>query len=196
MIAVTREEIAANGASQINIKALAKKLGVTHVAIYRHFDGKAGVLSAVVQRGFEDLRNAQFDARDAAQSDPYQALIDMGLVYINFATQNPNLFSFMFSHVDETRDESEQGPASSPRESFAVLEQIKCCQTAGLLIDDDPLRILGAIMCAPHGYAMLAIHGDDLLGVDQAILPDPKSLLQLTLEPFVLKAEAKPTQNN
>ena len=188
MIAVTAEEIAENGAADLNIKALAKKLGVTHVAIYRHFDGKAGVLSAVAERGFEDLRIAQLAAKDAAADDPLKALIDMGLVYIDFAAQNRNLFSFMFSYVSVLPGAKEKAPDASPTQTFAVLDQIERCQAEGLLIDEDPLRILGAIMCAPHGYAMLTIHGDNLLGVEQSILPDPRSLLMLTLDPFLNKS--------
>ncbi len=184
MIAVTRAEIAEKGSADVNIKALARKLGVTHVAIYRHFDGKAGVLAAVAERGFDELRAAQIAAKEAAGDAHLKALIDMGLVYIDFAAKNRNLYAFMFSY--HSLPEAQRDVVSKPEveQPFAVLDQIILCQKAGYLIEGDPLGIFGAIMCAPHGYAMLTSHGGAALGVDSFVLPEPKSLLELTLSPF------------
>jgi len=54
--------IAAEGVEHLTVRRIAKRLSITDAALYKHFDGKAGILAAVV----EQFRIDSLKALDAA----------------------------------------------------------------------------------------------------------------------------------
>lgn len=180
LIEVATEAMERDGAAAINIRVLAKELGVTHVALYRHFSDKADLLKEVAESGFIKLHEMQVAARDAAGDDPLEGMVAMGQAYIDFARRNPKLFSFMFS-TEALTDQDPQGNLED------VFVQIQKCQEAGQIINVAPAKIIGAIVSAPHGFAAFSALG--WMGVQDrgAEPPSARSLLMLSLHPFLTK---------
>ena len=58
LVRSARAQIAEGGAAALNLRALAREVGVTHPAVYRHFASKEVLLEAVAQEGFEELADA------------------------------------------------------------------------------------------------------------------------------------------
>ncbi|NMN06990.1 MULTISPECIES: TetR/AcrR family transcriptional regulator [unclassified Novosphingobium] len=109
------EAIAAldHGAGEPSLRALARQLGVSAMASYRHFPSKAALLGAVVAEGFARLETA---LRAADQSAPgAEALMAQGLAYVDFAMAQPGLFRLMFGLAG--RD----GGAASRDHAYGVL---------------------------------------------------------------------------
>jgi AcrR family transcriptional regulator len=79
-----------------SLRAVARAAGVSAMTPYRHFPDKAGLLAAVADHGFEEMRDALVAADD--QRDAREALIAQGMAFINFAKKNPALFRLMYSH--------------------------------------------------------------------------------------------------
>lgn len=81
------------GDTGISLRALAKQLSVSAPALYRHFSDRDSLLAELAVTGFEELRERLL-AVD--QRVPRRALIDIGLVYVGFAQDEPNLYRLMF----------------------------------------------------------------------------------------------------
>ena len=57
--------VATDGPSAVNLRALARDIGVSHAAPANHFADKTAVFTAIAQEGFELLGQAMAAAADA-----------------------------------------------------------------------------------------------------------------------------------
>jgi len=101
-----------------SLRELARQVGVTVNAAYRHFADKEAVMSAMATEGFRRFGLAQARAA-AGQNDPRSALKALGEAYIRFARDNPALFRLMFGRFERTRVDPELDQAS--QEAFGSL---------------------------------------------------------------------------
>jgi len=82
------------GAEAVTMRRVAKAVGVTPMALYRHFADRAALLNALADAGFRDLT-----ARVAAAAkprDPEKRLLKTLDVFLDFALARPRLFELMF----------------------------------------------------------------------------------------------------
>jgi AcrR family transcriptional regulator len=85
-------------AETLGLREVAREVGVSPTAIYRHFPDKAALMLALAHEGLERLGKVQ--GRAAKKAGPGRpALIASGLTYVRFADQNPALFRLIFSYV-------------------------------------------------------------------------------------------------
>ena len=100
------EFIAENGIENLSLRDVARKLGVSHQAPYRHYPSKDHLLAAVIARCFRDF--AQFlDAR-TNHENPMEDLSAMGRQYITYATNHPLEYRLMFGTTwPEAAEDSE-----------------------------------------------------------------------------------------
>lgn len=144
------------GDSAISLRALAKELGVSAPALYRHFADRESLLAALAVTGFEELRDRLL-AVD--QQVPRRALIDIGLVYVAFAQDEPNLYRLMFGGRVLPKDAHPRLDQAG-HGAFQVLQDtIDRAQQAGYL-KPMPLAIMtAAAWSLVHGLAQLTIDG-------------------------------------
>ncbi|NGP16743.1 TetR/AcrR family transcriptional regulator [Devosia aurantiaca] len=86
--------LAREGEAGLGLRDLARAVGVSPAAPYRHFDSRAALLEALAVTGFQ-----RFAARmeEVAAGDPEDKMAAMGKTYVLFALENANLFRLMFS---------------------------------------------------------------------------------------------------
>src|SRR6218665_2086733 len=82
------------GEAGLGLRDLARAVGVSPAAPYRHFDPRAALLEALAVTGFQRF-TAAMEAVAAAK--PNDAMAEMGKTYVLFALENPGLFRLMFS---------------------------------------------------------------------------------------------------
>lgn len=92
-IQAAREVIAEQGIEGLSLRDVARKLGVSHQAPYRHYPSRDHLLAAIMQRCFEDFANNLDQASQAHTSD---ALLGMGEAYMRYAAQHPLEYRLMF----------------------------------------------------------------------------------------------------
>ena len=157
LIAAATELLEREGAEALSFRAVARAAGVSQSAPYNHFSGKEDLLATVAETGFRALATSQ--AETAAHALPGEArMIALGLDYIGFAADHPQLYRLMFGvgvadwhaypHVSEAK-----------HASFAPIR-------AALAEDVPPTRDAAALEHAAvaawglaHGLAMLRIDG-------------------------------------
>lgn len=145
-----------HGDAAISLRALAKQIGVSAPALYRHFIDRESLLAELAVTGFEALRERLLVVD---QRKPRQALIDIGLVYVSFAQEEPNLYRLMFGGrvlpkgVHPRLDAAGKG-------AFQVLEDtIARAQQAGY-VKPIPLELMtAAAWSLVHGLSQLTIDG-------------------------------------
>ncbi|WP_051370922.1 TetR/AcrR family transcriptional regulator [Streptomyces sp. 142MFCol3.1] len=96
----------------VSTRAVCEAAGVGAPALYRHFGDKEGLLSAVVDHGWDQYLATKRDRRPG--TDPLQDLRDGWDTHTEFALRNPNLYRLMNSPVMRT-------PPAAALESHEIL---------------------------------------------------------------------------
>jgi AcrR family transcriptional regulator len=97
LLEAARAILQESGASSLSLRGIARRAGVSHMAPYHHFDGRAELVAAVAADGFDLLAAAMRDAMErAAGEDALERLRACGVAYVVFAVRNPELFRLMF----------------------------------------------------------------------------------------------------
>lgn len=93
-------------ANELSLRAIARDVGVSANAAYRHFADKNGLLSAMAAEGFRRFSAAQrASLQPSAGQSPAACSAAAGIAYIEFAKAHPALFRLMFGHLfSEQRD--------------------------------------------------------------------------------------------
>jgi AcrR family transcriptional regulator len=156
------------GLSELSLRDLARRLGVSSAAPYHHFSDRTELLLALARSGFERLetqmRHELLDAGPTA-ADRLQAL---GRGYLRFAKQHPSHFRLMFrpdwlpegKPLHAGHEGVKSGGDKTGDGSFGLLQQvvIECMQEAGTEGEDLMPSVL-AMWGGVHGIASLRLDG-------------------------------------
>jgi len=82
-------------ADELGLRELAREVGVSATALYRHFPDKNALLTALAYQAAEALGEFQKNAGEMAGGGR-QGFAAMGIAYVQFAIDNPALFRLMF----------------------------------------------------------------------------------------------------
>lgn len=146
---------------EISLREIARRVGVSATAVYRHFPDKQALLSAMAHEGMEALGRAQRVAHEAAGGGG-TGFAASGATYVRFAVENPALFRLVF--------------ASPPTVSLIDLAPEKM-STAMRGLRDDIARLLPpglpeAEQRAAALHAWSLVHGLAMLILDGQIAYD------------------------
>lgn len=86
--------IAEDGVEQLSLREVARRLGVSHQAPYKHYANRDALLAEVVARAYAAFA-AHLDARPR-HDDPFDDLAELGRSYLGYASANPLAYRLMF----------------------------------------------------------------------------------------------------
>ena len=150
------EHLRLHGPDKISLRALARDVGVSQTAPYRHFQDKTALLAALAAEGFRRLNKASGSATNSEDSAA-KALQVSGKAYIHFALDNPELYRLMF------------GPMLSPDDDFPELEEaggqafgviigiVQRGIDSGEFVNKDPLLVANSTWAMVHGVSSLML---------------------------------------
>jgi AcrR family transcriptional regulator len=177
--------IADRHSPDFSLRELAAALGVSHVAVYRHFKDKAALLEALTERGFSELHRYQEAELSKAGLDALAQLHALSDAYIAFAQENPGAFWLMFGNRGEDVSRAKSRERINAAALETLIDVIVRCQQEGILIAGDPVRIAGYLVMAPHGYACYSSQDRAMIGLADQMLP-PRMLDEITLIPLLI----------
>jgi len=105
------EQLREAGVEDLSLRALARAIGVSQTAPYRHFGDKSELLAAMATYGYRDLLDALRRAGAATGDCPQEQLFAFAHAYVDYAARNPQLFKLMF------------GPAVQPTVRYPELRE-------------------------------------------------------------------------
>ncbi|WP_062524431.1 TetR/AcrR family transcriptional regulator [Demequina rhizosphaerae] len=110
--------ISEQGASGLTVRAVAKAAGCSTMGVYTHFNGKSGLIDAVVESGFDALDQVIADAWEVAGVGR-DGLIATAEAYRAWACESPAQFQTMFAPAIAGYEPSEQTRERSWETFFA-----------------------------------------------------------------------------
>lgn len=103
----------------IGLREVARGVGVSATAVYRHFPDKAALLRALAAEGLDRLARTQQEAFGQAGGGK-PGFAATGRAYVRFALANPALFRLMFSNPPEPAASGDETPVP---EAFRMLRE-------------------------------------------------------------------------
>ena len=151
------EVLAESGPEELSLRELARRVGVSHTAPYRHFADKEAILAAVAEEGFRALSLAQRSAI-ARHTHALDQLIESGVGYVNCALERPNHYRLMFGPW--VRVGQHRGLGEAAAEAFGLLVgSIELCQRVGVYEKRDLMIAAQAHWAMVHGISIGIIDG-------------------------------------
>jgi AcrR family transcriptional regulator len=162
------------GAVQFSLREVARRVGVSAAAVYRHFDDKEALLFSACTQGFQIFSNYLVRALGAPSA--LERLLATSEQYRLFAQENPLDYRFIFMSPAEaigkpTASELTAGDLKiSPQDSTFrfLVDRISECVAAGILLAGDAEATAVTVWAHVHGLVSLRLSqhlgplGDDL----------------------------------
>lgn len=157
LIAAGMTALEGSSGLDLSLRELARTVGVSPTAVYRHFPNKDALLAALAREGLEMLGAAQRKGYDAAGGGA-AGFVETGRAYVRFALAHPALFRLVFAHGEPVPDKSD--PAS----------ELLHDATVELTGSDGPeaQRLALQAWSLGHGIAMLML--DKRIPADDALI--------------------------
>lgn len=153
------EQLQQGETAPLNFNLLAKTVGVSHSAVYRHFPEKQALIDALAQYGFEQL-NARFKQIEAKAHPSHAAqLRALGRAYVQFALDEPILMRLMFSGISSERKQLPALKQAAGATLAPLRALVQSAQAAGELLSDDQLSVALFYWSSLHGLAELLSRG-------------------------------------
>lgn len=102
------EELAATGVVGISLRAIARRVGMTHQAISHYFTSRSALFTQLAIEGYAELRAEMREAlATLPETDPADPAVDptgravdrvaaVGAAYLRFADERPTLFDLLY----------------------------------------------------------------------------------------------------
>ncbi len=164
LVAEGLKRLAASDAERLSLREIARNVGVSATAVYRHFPDKQRLLSALCHEGGLRLEQAMVESQ-AAAGGGVAGFNATGRAYVHFALSNPALFRLMMSDV-RTRSWLD----GSPEELMGLgllRRNIAGLAAPGTSVEVQRVRAVQS-WAIVHGLAMLILDGQ--VPCDEALI--------------------------
>lgn len=187
LLAATGDLIAAEGVGAVSIRAVARRVGVSHAAPAHHFGDRTGLVTAFAKEGFASFGAALAAAR-AGGGSPEERLRRCGRAYLDFARTERAHFAVLFR--PELYDPGDAELTEVANAAFDVLvATVGDCLAAPDA--DEAARLALSAWVTVHGLAALLLDGP-LAELGEA-MPAPDDLADSVLGVLLAGLRAQPS---
>jgi AcrR family transcriptional regulator len=156
------EVVREGGPEALALRELARRVGVSHNAAYRHFADREALVEVVAERAMEALvATIRRRLEGVVDDDPVRrarrCLVEIGAGYVEFALTESGPFRLLFTAYPEPPAGKESAASEDPYGMLnAALDDLVA---VGYLSADD--RVGADVTCwaAVHGFAVLNVEG-------------------------------------
>ena len=162
-----------NNIASLSLRAVAKKVGVSHTAPYRHFKDKESLLAGIAKLGYDELAQQMEDAVKSYPDDPAAQLQEAGHRYVQLALNSPQCTQLMFGGILPCDDTYPALRASGDRAFDGLKALIEEGQNHGVFKQGDVEELALAAWSGIHGLSLLLIGGNlpEILSIPTDIRP-------------------------
>lgn len=144
------------GPEGFSMRKLAREVGVTAPALYRHYESKERVLIAVVSEAFKILSQYLYRALEGV--DPWDRYSRAGRAYLDFALDHPRLYEMIYASCDSMG--FDQQPPEIEAQACAVgqffHDRVRECMDAGIIEPGIPEDV--SITFWAHAHGLISIY--------------------------------------
>ncbi|WP_344430140.1 helix-turn-helix domain-containing protein [Amycolatopsis minnesotensis] len=154
-----REILEKDGVEAVSMRKVAEAVGVTPMAIYRHYENREALLRAIADTCSVELAR-EWEKRAAAAGDAETTIMAMLDDFLDFALRRPRLYTFLMTDRwdDARRFPEDFRDAGSPPFSQAVAA-VAAGMQEGTLREDDPLEVTQSFTAQTQGLVQLYLGG-------------------------------------
>lgn len=141
-------------AESLSLRALARGIGVSQTAPYRHFDSKNSLFAGIATWGFQIL-GGQMKASLAYQTSPVESFLSLGRCYLDFSREHAEKYQLFF---DSSLVEFGEYPKLQEASGVCfdhLLDVIRLGQQARLFVEREKEEIASIVWAGLHGMASL-----------------------------------------
>lgn len=143
------------GAAAMTMRRIAQEVGLTPMAIYRHFPSRDALLKRICDDSFQEIAH-HWHARNRG-GDVMKRIVALQDIYLDYALAYPHLFDHAFS---TRRDDARRYPDDFRARRSATLNEVADAvaeaQAAGALKADDPWEV--ALTLWAHSHGLIALY--------------------------------------
>jgi AcrR family transcriptional regulator len=190
LIGAALDMIAARGPNGFTLAEVARAVGVSGAAPYRHFRDRNALIGDIARQGFGRFAAELRTAWDNGRPNANAAIENCGRAYLAFARKEPAYYAAMFEPGFPLEDDPALLAASE--RAFGVLREAADAATRDLPGPNRPPALMVALhlWSMAHGVASLFIEGPS--GARRRLPMPPEDLLEAGLLIY-LQSLAKPT---
>ncbi len=157
LVALAVDRIGREGAEGFSLRAGCQALGVDPAAAYRHFENRLALIEAVADRAF-DMMSATMRRELSRRrgAPPEELMIAVGLGYVTFALDHPQLFRVAFS---TPRHPGQRPGVVRPTSHELLVQRLDALEAVKRLDPPGRERAAHLAWSAVHGYACLRLDG-------------------------------------
>ncbi|WP_433894001.1 TetR/AcrR family transcriptional regulator [Streptomyces sp. CA-111067] len=150
-----RKRLAADGASQLSLRAVARELGMVSSALYRYFPSRDDLLTALIVDAYDAIgERAEQALAGSRQADPFDRWVTVCRAIRDWAVAHPHEYALIYGSPvpGYAAPEDTIGPAS--RAAFCLINVVRDAHRAGLAGDppgrplSGPVRADAALLAA------------------------------------------------
>jgi AcrR family transcriptional regulator len=151
---VARALFEKHGAESVSMRRVGDAVGVSAMAIYRHFPNREALLKRISDDSFAEI--ARHWETHAGRGAPLKRLLKLQELYLDYALAQPNLFDYSFSvRRDDARRFPEDFRARRSPTLNVLADTVDECMRAGLLRTDDIWDVAMSLWGLTHGLVAL-----------------------------------------
>jgi AcrR family transcriptional regulator len=179
LIEAALDMIAGRGPNGFTLAEVARAVGVSGAAPYRHFKDRNALIADIARQGFERFTEELFAAWDEGRPTPVAAIEACARAYLGFARREPAFYAVMFEPGFPLEDDPSLLTASE--RAFGVVRLAADAAVRAMTGGTRPPSLMVALhvwsMC--HGVASLFIEGPS--GSRRKLPMTPEELLEAGL---------------
>lgn len=158
LINASIEQIKMVGVEKLSLRNIARSIGVSQTAPYRHFKNKNELLVEVAIESFNELFTTGISIINpsAAAMDNLKA---SGIAYIQYAMNNPEKYRLLFSNIIQNRNDYPHLIEASEQSFQLLVDLVQSGIESGDYIDESPLLLANNLWTQVHGLASLILDG-------------------------------------
>ncbi len=155
LLTTARDMVLELGPDSVSLREVARRVGISAPAVYRHFDDKDALVLAACQQGF--LVFSSYLVRALEEPTPLLRLRACGANYLRFGLENERDYRFIFmSQVPATAKKG--APKQGTTFQFLV-DRVSECMKARILRKGDAEQVAATIWAHVHGLVSLRLSG-------------------------------------
>lgn len=171
-------QLAEVGPSGLNLRAIARSMGMSSAGIYRYFESRDDLLVALIADGFGSLGSALHASTAASSGSALDRLVEAFRAYRRWAHEQPQMFALLFTDPVPNFHAPAEGPTDQAvRRALSPLVRLGA-EAAGVEVPEGEVAVarqlppqhlsdvLG-VWASVHGFVCLEVfHHFDWADVD------------------------------